>query len=166
LINKIGGNYGLLNLINFSLIGRSPYPAEMIPSNDIREYAKIYIYGAYDFISNFQFLMYVIGAYIIYSRGELVSRLNNMRPSEIFRANYNKDRLFYVLYVIPILYAVAHMVLFPYYEFRYFVFSSTLAVVWIVSRAMARVVSAEKGSALVRPAYLDANPVAPAARRA
>jgi hypothetical protein len=38
-----------------------------------------------------------------------------------------------------VLYAVGHIVLFPHYEPRYFVFSVTLVSVWILSRARSQV---------------------------
>lgn len=136
-VNREAGNYGWLTLFNFSTGALTPYPAQLAPSANWKDYARPYVSAEYDLISNGQFLLYFIATYILFYRWRSGGVLNRAwwRPGSSERSA-NEER-FYVLYVIPMAYAALHILLFPNFEPRYFVFSAALVFVWILSREKA-----------------------------
>jgi len=117
-INKFAGNYGWLNLFNFSFINiYTPYPANLVPSGRLDDYVRPYIAGVETLITERFFIIYALALCLLW----------------IFKTKIRFDRKFWILFVIPLSFAAMHFVLFPDCEGRYFVFSTSIICVWLFS---------------------------------
>ena len=108
-VNKLTGNYGWLTLFNFVFIDLTPYPASLVPSTDPASYVKPYFMAAYNLLRNPHFVIYSLAAYLI------VPKLKNL-----------ETRFILLYFVIPALFVILHLALFPAYIDRYFVFAATM----------------------------------------
>jgi hypothetical protein len=120
LVNKLNGNYGYLNIFNFALIKISPYPADLVPSNDFWDYLKPYIHAPLGFVSKghnpAHAVIYFISAIILVGKWRMAI----------------KSRDFYILFAIPLAYVFLHLVLFPVYRDRFFAYSASITLIGII----------------------------------
>jgi hypothetical protein len=108
-VNKLSGNYGWLALFNFVFIKLTPYPADLVPSTNPVSYVKPYFTAAYNLLTNPHFVIYSLSAYL------LIPKLKDL-----------ETRFVFLFFVIPVLFVILHLALFPAYIERYFVFAATM----------------------------------------
>jgi len=118
IVNSLNGNYGWLTLFNFSFFGYSPFPADMVISNRIKDYIWPYVDTLLSLPNIPQFLIYFVSIYIL-----LPKVINKEIPENA-----------YEFFIIPFLYVVIHLALFPIYENRFFVFSSSIMFVGMLTQ--------------------------------
>ena len=138
-VNKSSGNYGWTTLITLSEVSLLAYPAELTHGPSVPEYVKIYAFGLFNFVSSIQFMIYLLAAYPLYFQLKKNGARLSLGFGKFLLKMGRRDGGLVALYFVPVLYAVGHIVLFPHYEPRYFVFSVTLVSVWILSRARSQV---------------------------
>lgn len=127
LINKLCGNYGWLNVFNFTLIKLTPYPADLVPSRHLMDYIKPYAVCIYGLTRSVHFFLYAFGicyAYAAYSKVRGRIALSGIHKSTV------------AFLIIPGCFAVAHMLLFPIYLPRFFVFSACTIAIWLTNRIL------------------------------
>lgn len=137
-VNRASGNYGWLTLVNFSALSHTPYPAALTPSLNWKDYAKAYLFAIYDVTMGPEFGLLFIATYLLYSGLRRLGVSPAVMPRFIFD-ECRRNRPLAGLYVVPVLYALSHVALFPHYEGhgydeRYFVFCVALVFVWILAR--------------------------------
>lgn len=111
--NKLHGNYGLLNLFNNHHIHRTQYPADIPISSNPRDYILPYVRLIRDALGNSQSVIYLI-AISIFMYSKKMS----------YEIKYE-----YPLFIIPFVYVLLHVMLFPTYFERYFIFSVLLILI-------------------------------------
>ena len=95
----------------------TPYPAELMPSVNPRDYIRPYITAGFALLSHSHFSIYVLAGYaFVASRTELKAGVVSV-----------------ALVIIPTLFVILHLLLFPAYMHRFFVFAAALMFVWILS---------------------------------
>ncbi|MBA2658811.1 MAG: hypothetical protein H0U72_04480 [Nitrosospira sp.] len=118
LINKLYGNYGYLTLFNFTFIGSlTPYPADIVISHKFSDYLIPYALLLNNLIFHSHSAIYVLAVYLLWLKRDQVKA----------HADY------YYLFGIPLVFTIAHMLLFPTMQYRFFVFSASLILVWSLS---------------------------------
>jgi len=115
-VSAAWGGYGWLKLFNFTLItGASPYPLEAAVSSRLVDYLTPFgrIWG--QMIQGHFFVIYCIALFAIIAllRGRLSMRDRGL------------------LFMLPFAFVVLHLLFFPLYEDRFFVFSASLMLVGI-----------------------------------
>jgi hypothetical protein len=125
LANKSSGDYGWLLLYNFSLIHKTPYPAQLIPSHDLADYLRPYPAIAYDLITQ---PLFVVSAMAL---AALIMRKHQRSATEW--------RLSTAIYVIPIAFAALHLALFPEITYRFFAFVTAMVAMGLLGKIPARV---------------------------
>lgn len=115
-INKSMGNYGWLTIFNFTLIGISPYPRDMVISTNPVNYLKPYLSSAYAMLMHSHGVIYVIGIFCF------INRIFNSVSTEARAALF-----------ISYLFVAAHLILFPAYMDRFFTFAATTIFVITLS---------------------------------
>jgi len=114
--NKLHGNYGWLNLFNNHHIHPSLYPADIAISSSPRDYILPYLWLIRDALSNSHAVIYMIAISIF-----MYAKQN------AYDIKYK-----YPLFVIPFTYVLLHIIAFPTYYERYFIFSILLILVGIM----------------------------------
>jgi hypothetical protein len=114
LVNKLSNNYGWLTIFNFTLIELTPYPVNLEPTTEIYMYIRAYILGILQLVTNQHFIIYIFGFYLIWLKRESIKI----------------DSQNYALCYILILFVIIHMILFPAYFDRFFVFAAALFFMW------------------------------------
>lgn len=115
-VNKVYGNYGLINLFNNHHIQHTVYPAEVEISSNPKDYIFPYIWVIRDTLNSNHAVIYLIAASIlVYAK----------------RINVVVMHL-YPLFIIPISYVVLHILAFPVYYERYFIASLMLALLGVL----------------------------------
>ncbi|MBN9134378.1 MAG: hypothetical protein J0H48_13635 [Nitrosospira multiformis] len=116
LVTGLTGNYGYLTLFNFTFIGSlNPYPANIVISHQVGDYIIPYALLLRSLVSHPHAVIYVLALYLFW--------LN--------RNQINRDKIhFYCLFILPFVFTATHMLLFPSNHFRFFVFSSSLILIW------------------------------------
>ncbi len=115
LVNKLNGNYGYLTIFNFSFIGElTPYPADMVISHKISDYLKPYFLLIGDLITHSYAVILGLSLYLL----------------QVKFAGIKYDMDFHCLFLLPIVFMIAHLLLFPSIEYRFLVFSASLIFVW------------------------------------
>ncbi len=109
-INRLAGNYGWLNLFNFTFIRITPYPKSMEISHDVQAYLGAYATGVRTLISSRHIVIYVFVSYIFFIR----------QAYKILSPEIN------IITATCLLYVAAHFALFPAYEDRFFAFPASL----------------------------------------
>jgi hypothetical protein len=117
-ITQLTGNYGYLTLLNFTFIGSpTPYPADIIISYNTGDYLKPYAKLLESLIAHSHAVVYMLALYLLC-----------LKPDRV------EDKLrFSCLFGLPIVFTIAHMLLFPTDQYRFFVFSASLILVWNLS---------------------------------
>jgi hypothetical protein len=118
---KMNHGYGWLTLFNTSLISKTPYPATLVPSHAIGDYIRPYVSTAYGITMHPHFVIY-----------GLAVAWWMMRKAA--RASTGDDLLFKALFLIPLIFVVLHLALFPANSYRYFVFAAALVAVWLLGQ--------------------------------
>ena len=118
--NKVHGNYGLLNLFNNHHVHhdlpKSLYPADIEISTRVRDYVMPYIWLIRDALSNSHAVIYMIAiSIVVYARR--------------IRLNIKYQ---FPLFVIPFTYVLLHLLAFPAYFERFFMFSIFLTLLGIM----------------------------------
>jgi hypothetical protein len=108
LVNKTSGDRGWLFLFNFSLIHKTAYPAQLIPSHQLVDYLRPYPLMAYDLITQPLFVISGLAVAVL-----LIHR--RKQPATDWR-------LASAIYLIPIAFAAMHVALFPEITYRFFTF--------------------------------------------
>jgi len=115
LVNKLNGNYGYLTIFNFSFInGPTPYSADMVISYKVTDYLKPYLV--------------LIGDLVTHSYAVILGLSLYLLRAKFAGIKYDMD--FYCLFLLPIVFMIAHLLLFPSMEYRFLVFSASLIFVW------------------------------------
>jgi hypothetical protein len=114
--NKLHGNYGLLNLFNNHHVHRTPYPADVLISSNPKDYILPYVWLIRDAMSNSQAMIYLVAISIFMYAKQVGCDIKYKYP----------------LFVIPFAYVVLHVMLFPTYYERYFIFSALLILIGIL----------------------------------
>lgn len=115
LINKLNGNYGYLTLFNFTLIGSlTPYPADIAISHQFTDYLIPYALLLDNLIFHSHSVIYVLSLYLLWLKRDQVKNRTD----------------FYCLLGVPFVFTLAHILLFPSAQYRFFVFSASLILVW------------------------------------
>lgn len=117
-INKASANYGWLTLFNFTFMGLTPYPADLVPSENIHEYLRPYSTMATHIIAHSHFPIYVVASYALVVN---VSKVIDLHET-------------IVLAVLPMMFVLVHIALYPAYYPRFFVFSASGVFVWLLSQ--------------------------------
>lgn len=114
----MSGNYGYLNLMNFTLFGQRPYPAGMPLSTDWRAYAAAITTNVNYMVGDGLFLLYAVALVLIWRA----------------RARLG-DRYTVLLLILPVAFATVHFALFPSYDKRFLVSSFFLVTAGILRAA-------------------------------
>lgn len=109
-INSSNFNYGYLKIFNFTLISIDPFPATMEIKTNLSPYIQAYITGFTKLIRHKHFIVYI--AYLVFW-------LKYVRPKNIQRYN---EQAFIIFGFLSF-----HMVLFPAYFERFFVWCVAVA---------------------------------------
>jgi len=117
-INKSSSNYGWLTLFNFTFMGLTPYPADLVPSVNISDYLRPYFTVATHIISHSHFPIYLVASYALVTSSR---RLIDLHET-------------IVLVVLPMMFVLFHLALYPAYFPRFFVFSAAVVFVWLLSQ--------------------------------
>lgn len=115
-VNAIWGGYGWLTLFNFTLVmGATPYPAEMPIAASLSDYLVPYTRVWAYIVRGHLFVIYCLAAFVI------IVEFGRQKSS----------REFWMVFVIPFVFFVLHLLLFPLYEDRFFGFSASLLLLGI-----------------------------------
>jgi hypothetical protein len=114
----LNGNYGYLTLFNFTFIGSlTPYPADIVLSSNLVDYLKPYAKLLDSLIAHPHAVIYVLAFYLLWLKREKVGDKSMFLP----------------LCGVPVVFTLAHMLLFPTDQYRFFVFSASLMLIWSLS---------------------------------
>jgi hypothetical protein len=145
-INKHSGNYGWVTLIKQSL-APMPYPADPSAPLHWKDYLRPYITATYNLLTSGQFIIYFVALYFGYS----LFRAGRRLPQASAVTRYvlvlcKRDPKTAALLIVPLLFLAGHLLLFPFYDPRFFVFSAVLVLVWILSNGRIKALPLWKGS--------------------
>jgi hypothetical protein len=117
-VTQLNGNYGYLTLFNFTFIGSlTPYPADIVLSSNLVDYLKPYAKLLDSLIAHPHAVIYVLAFYLLWLKREKVGDKSMFLP----------------LCGVPVVFTLAHMLLFPTDQYRFFVFSASLMLIWSLS---------------------------------
>ncbi len=116
LVNRLHHNYGFLKIFTFTLIEISPFPAELKVPTTFLPYAEAYLRGFKETLGHRHFILY-LGFFIYWYR--------NVRAQKSQSAN---DVVFLTLGFV-----VLHLLLFPAYYERFFIWPTCLAAITLIS---------------------------------
>lgn len=120
LIVRINGAYGWLTLFNTSLIHKTAYPATLIPSRVVGDYLRPYASTAYSFTMQPHFVIYGLAIWLLMRNG------TTTLPED--------RRLLSAVFVIPMAFVAAHLLLFPADTYRFFVFATSLVALGLIGQ--------------------------------
>jgi hypothetical protein len=120
LANRLVGGYGWLTIFNFTLVRLTPYPAALVPSHAPMDYIRPYGIMLLDLAKNPHVLIYIAAVLVLYRQRALL-RTAGFGP----------------LVVVCLLFVALHLMLFPAYMARFFVFAAAFCCVWIVGNLKA-----------------------------
>jgi hypothetical protein len=120
-LGRLSGNYGYLNLLNFTLFGQKPYPAQLPISTEPSAYAVEIAANTNYLISDGVFLLYAIALVLLWRR----------------RTTWSEPHTALLL-LLPVGFATAHFALFPAYDKRFLVSSFFLVTAGILRAATVR----------------------------
>lgn len=122
-INKIYQNYGWLTIFNFTLIDINPYPKDMVIASNLNVYISAYLKGFKELLFHPHSIIYLLSG-LIFTFGRGFLQKNNMQDD---------------LVKICFLFVFFHMIAFPAYMSRFFVFPVTLLSLVIISFLLDRI---------------------------
>ena len=114
-LNATHDHYGWLTVFNFTFFQYVPFPAELSPSSQWRDYAGVYSNAAQNLLTHRHAIIYLLALLLLLQR-----------PLPV------RDDAFMLLLVIPVLFLIARLSLFPLLQDRFFVFSSSLVLLWLM----------------------------------
>ncbi|RZM06870.1 MAG: hypothetical protein EOP68_15110 [Sphingomonas sp.] len=117
-LGRASGNYGYLNLLNFTLFGQQPYPARLPISTDPFAYLAAIATHTNYLVSDGIFLLYVIAVTLLWRWREALG-----------------DPHVALLLALPTAFATVHFALFPSYDKRFLVSSFFLVTAGILRAA-------------------------------
>lgn len=112
--------YGWLALFNTSLIHKTAYPATLVPSHVFGDYLKPYTLLLSDFVMRPHFAVFCV-AMVFLIKGGGRALLANMR-------------VFGPVFIIPMAFTIAHLLLFPSITYRYFVFAVSVVAIGLIAQ--------------------------------
>ena len=121
-VNDVMGNYGWLTIFYFTLIGKNPYPANMELSVEWQNYAKPYLSVVYALLNHAHGVIYFFAITLLFGLKRRVSSLNL----------YNNLALSMLL--ISLSFLSLHLMAFPAYKGRFFVFAAVVSLIFIAQR--------------------------------
>lgn len=116
LVNHLNQNYGFFKIFTFTLIEISPFPASLKLPDTTLPFAEAYLRGFKAMIGHRHFILYVV--FFIYW-------YRNIRPQRLRLANE--------LVFITLGFVTLHMTLFPAYYERFFIWTSCIASITLLS---------------------------------
>jgi hypothetical protein len=130
LVAKSNEGYGYLTLFNFAFIGSpTPYPAGIVISTRLGDYLAPYWLLFNNLIFHSHSVIYVVSLYLFWLK----------------RRQIERQAAFYGLFAVPFIFTMAHLLLFPSNDYRFFTFSASLLLVWSLhSMAQPRLMKATK----------------------
>ncbi|MFZ5604032.1 MAG: hypothetical protein ACOY7J_16390 [Pseudomonadota bacterium] len=118
--NAAHAHYGWLTLFNFTFMEFSPYPAELRLSTNPMDYIKPYIAATTTFLTHAHMPFYFLALFLLARRGKI--KIVSIEASHL------------LLLLIPLLFLAVHLALFPLLQERFFVYSSSLVLIWIMKQ--------------------------------
>lgn len=118
---QASGGYGWQTVFNFTFIQASPYPADMQPSFEWRSYANIYTTFDQAIFQHAHWILYALA--LIPAFGDLLK--NRMTKQDL------------LMYWVPVFFVFVHLLFFPAYMQRFFVFSAAIVCCWLFARLVA-----------------------------
>ena len=118
---QASGGYGWQTVFNFTFIQASPYPADMQPSFEWRSYFNIYTTFDQAIFQHAHWTLYALA--LIPAFGDLLK--NRMTKQDL------------LMYWVPVFFVFVHLLLFPAYMQRFFVFSAAIVCCWLFGRLVA-----------------------------
>ncbi|WP_233843586.1 hypothetical protein [Dyella sp. 2HG41-7] len=119
---KMNHAYGWLTLFNTSLIHKTAYPATLLPSHALDDYLRPYASTIYNFTMHPHFVIYSLAIWLLISNGARALRIER--------------RLISAVFVIPMAFVAAHLLLFPADTYRFFVFAASLVAIGLIGQMM------------------------------
>lgn len=119
-VTKAKGAYGWLALFNTSLIHKTAYPASLVPSHTFDDYLKPYTLLASDFVTRPHFVIFALAMAFLINHG-----------GKALLANW---RLLSPVFIIPMAFTIAHLLLFPSITYRYFVFAVSIVAMGLIAQ--------------------------------
>jgi hypothetical protein len=117
--NHLNGNYGFSRIFNFTLLNHTPYPANMENSSHLTDYMIAYISGALKAILNIQHTLVYVLSLLIFGR-------RFYEQKRIVELDY--------IFILSIFFVLFHMILFPFYLERFFVFPVIVSLIFVINR--------------------------------
>ena len=121
-VNEVMGNYGWLTVFNFSLIDKNPYPVNMEFAAEWQNYVKPYLTVVYVLLSHPHGVIYFFGITLLFGFKRRLSSLN-------FYNNFALSML-----LISLSFVLLHLMAFPAYNGRFFVFAVVINLIFIAQR--------------------------------
>jgi hypothetical protein len=116
--NHFNGNYGFLQIFNFTLLGVNPYPADMQISTHLADYVNAYISGAKKSLNSQHLPVYMFSL--------LLFGMRLYRRNPIAEPDY--------IFILSMLFVSLHLILFPLYLERFFVFPVIVSLIFMINR--------------------------------
>lgn len=117
-INTLYAHYGWLTLFNFTFMESSPYPAELSLSTNSMDYIRPYFAAGAAFLTHAHMPFYFLAIFLLVKSWKSIS----------------VDASLLLLFVVPLVFLVLHLALFPLLQERFFVYSSSLMLIWILKQ--------------------------------
>lgn len=117
-VNKLMGNYGWLTIFNFSLIDRSPYPADMTMSNSLIDYIRPYFSAGWNLLNHSHGVIYVLSLYNLFYLAR--------------NAEFKITSKHWAL-LVSLMFVVLHLVAFPAFYDRFFTFAAIICLIFSLS---------------------------------
>lgn len=117
-LNATHDHYGWLTVFNFTFFQYVPFPADLTPSSQWRDYAGVYSNAAQNLLTHRHAIFYFLAAFLLLHQRRFPVR----------------DDVFMLLLVIPVLFLGARLALFPLLQDRFFVYSSSLVLLWLMGQ--------------------------------
>jgi hypothetical protein len=116
--NYFNGNYGYLTLFNFALINIDPYPVEMKVSTHLASYVHAYLSGAKAMFNSRHFFAFMCAL--------LLFGMRIYRRKSLTEVDY--------IFIASMLFTFVHLLLFPQYSDRHFVFPVIVSLIFLINR--------------------------------
>ena len=121
-VNKVMGNYGWLTIFNFTLIQIDPYPANMAISTEWHNYARPYLSAVLQLLGHVHGMIYFFAILCWFSLKRKVKSLNL------------SNNLALSVSLISLSFVSLHLIAFPVYFGRFFVFAAVVNLIFIIQR--------------------------------
>lgn len=133
-------SYRWVTLFNFTLFEYMPYPAKLVPSVEFGQYLHAYLRGFKGFLMHPHALIYFIALYCFFCTsaqlGKEVVKEKHGKDKAIGRdthAEQEREKDNFLLLILPLLFVATHLLLFPHYLERWFIFPVSLVFTWVLN---------------------------------